>query len=109
MAEIGITPNRVHFASAGAGRRPLASQPFPITVAAHYKLVAALVAEGAVDRIIGNADRIDLNDHAEHLKKVLAAMTAYAKAIVTDTCCSATCQIHDETDGLCDAAADVIA
>src|SRR5215831_6009232 len=55
------------------------------------------------------ADRLDVMERADHLEKVLAAVTVYAKAIVADTARMAPCgYIHDETGLLKDAASDVV-
>lgn len=83
------------------------ARALPTTTAAHYKLVAAVVEEGPADLIIGVADGIDLQYRADHLKTILEAVVAYAKAIVADTVHNGVVLIHDETNLLCDAASDV--
>src|SRR5258708_2170525 len=75
---------RISFQSAGAVRRP---RPTPLAVpavqAAHIALIGAL-ASLKPHRIIGSyaADRFDIMARTDHLKKVLAAVTVYTKALV---------------------------
>jgi hypothetical protein len=112
MADNASTPNRVHFSSAGAVRRvsPFAHRAHelsPVTIA-HGGLVAA-ISTNTPHRIIGNADRFDVLERRDHLRSILAAVTAYAKVIVTDTRDAATVTIHDETGYLEDAASDICA
>jgi hypothetical protein len=85
---------------------PLAVPPVQ---AAHITLVAAL-ASLKPNRIIGSyaADRFDILERAEHLEKVLAAVTVYTKAIVADTIYYSPTTIADETGFLKDAASDVV-
>jgi hypothetical protein len=102
---------RISFQSAGAVRRP---HPTPLAVpavqAAHITLISAL-ASLKPHRIIGSyaADRFDILERAEHLEKVLAAVTVYTKAIVADTAYLAPIgYIADETGFLADAASDIV-
>ena len=102
---------RISFQSAGAVRRP---HPTPLAVpavqAAHNALISAL-ASLKPHRIIGSyaADRFDILERAEHLEKVLAAVTVYTKAIVADTAYLAPIgYIADETGFLADAASDIV-
>jgi hypothetical protein len=102
---------RISFQSAGAVRRP---HPTPLAVAAvqaaHIALIGAL-ASLKPHRIIGSyaADRFDILERAEHLEKVLAAVTVYTKAIVADTAYLAPIgYIADETGFLADAASDIV-
>jgi hypothetical protein len=58
--------------------------------------------------IIGHeADRFDILARADHLKTVLAAVQAYAKAIISDTAYYAPTNVADETGYLTDAASEV--
>jgi hypothetical protein len=80
---------------------------FPHVQLAHHALIAALAQETPY-QIRGNADRDDLQDRADHLKTVLAAVAVYAKAIVADTAYLAPCgYVTDETGYLTDAASEV--
>jgi hypothetical protein len=88
--------------------------PTPLAVqavqAAHITLISAL-ASLKPHRIIGSyaADRFDILERAEHLEKVLAAVTVYTKAIVTDTAYLAPIgYVADETGFLKDAASDIV-
>ncbi len=56
----------------------------PTIQAAHTALIGCLAANKP-HRITGNADALDIRDRAEHLEAVLAAVTEYALAVVTDT------------------------
>jgi hypothetical protein len=49
-----------------------------------------------------------MEERAEHLRKVLDAVTSYAKAVVGDTRYHAACTIHDETGFLANAASDIV-
>jgi len=63
-------------------------------------------------RIIGTyaADRLDVLERADHLEKMMAAVTVYTKAIVADTARMAPIgYVADETGLLKDAAADIVA
>jgi hypothetical protein len=85
MAESTNTPNRIAFSSAGAVRRARHAAALPAVQLAHHALIAALGAE-TPHQIVGSyADRFDVMERRDHLKTVLTAVTAYAKAIVTDT------------------------
>ena len=89
-------------------------RPIPLAIppvqAAHVTLISAL-ASLKPHCIIGSyaADRFDILERAEHLEKVLAAVTTYAKAIVADTAELAPIgYVHDETGFLADAASDIV-
>jgi|SRR5258708_22592730 hypothetical protein len=82
----------------------------PLVEGAHLTMVNTL-AGLKPRRILGHyaADRFDILERAEHLKKVLAAVTTYAKAIVADTAHMAPIgYVHDETGYLEDAASEII-
>jgi hypothetical protein len=87
--------------------------PTPLAVppvqAAHIALISAL-ASLKPHRIVGHhADRFDILERAEHLEKVLAAVTIYAKAIVADTAELAPIgYVADETGFLADAASEIV-
>jgi hypothetical protein len=101
---------RLSFRSAGAVRQPRPTPPAVSPVqAAHITLVAELTGLKP-NRIIGYAaDRFDIMGRADHLKAVLAAVTAYTKAIVADTAYLAPIgYVHDETGYLADAASDIV-
>ena len=93
------------------GTRPAApSLAVPAVQAAHITLISAL-ASLKPHRIIGSyaADRFDILERAEHLEKVLAAVTVYTKAIVADTAYLAPIgYVADETGFLKDAASDIV-
>jgi hypothetical protein len=96
-----------HPAASFPQRTPLA---VPAVQVAHIALIGAL-AGLKPHRIIGTyaADRFDILERAEHLEKVLAAVTVYAKAIVADTAYLAPCgYVADETGFLADAASDIV-
>jgi hypothetical protein len=70
--------------------------------------MAALAAE-TPHAIIGHAaDRFDILERADHLKTVLAAVTTYCKAVVSDTAHFALTNVADETGYLVDAASEVV-
>jgi hypothetical protein len=103
----GISLLQVGGPSPRRTRTPLA---VPAVQAAHITLVAAL-ASLKPHRIIGSyaADRFDILERAEHLEKVLAAVTVYTKAIVADTAYLAPIgYVADETGFLKDAASDIV-
>jgi hypothetical protein len=112
MADSPVTtiPSRISFASAGAVRRSRHATPLPAVQLAHQALMAALAAE-TPRAIIATyaADRFDILERASHLKTVLTAVTAYAKAIVSDTAELAPMgYVHDETGYLTDATSEVV-
>jgi hypothetical protein len=87
MAQATDSPNtsRVSFSSAGTVRRSRHAAVLPRCQLAHQALMAALSAE-TPHNIVGHAaDRFDILERADHLKTILAAVTTYAKAIVSDT------------------------
>lgn len=84
------------------------AKPLPATTAAHYSLIASLIATGEADKIVGNADHIDIEDRANHIQAVMAAVTSYVKAVVADTIDSSAVLIHDNVPLLADAAADIV-
>jgi hypothetical protein len=80
----------------------------PAVQLAHHGLIAAL-AQQTPHAIIGYAaDRFDVLERADHLKAVLAAVTAYAKAIIADTVYYSPVNVGDETGLLQDAASDIV-
>jgi hypothetical protein len=99
---------RISFASAGAVRRSRHTAVLPAVQLAHQALMAAIGAE-TPHAIIGYAaDRFDILERADHLKTVLAAVTTYCKAVVSDTAHFAPTNVADETGYLTDAASEVI-
>ena len=102
------TTNRISFASAGAVRRPLPPMPVSAIDTAHATMIQTLAGLRCTN-IRGDADHHDLTIRALHLKQVIAAVTAYAKAIIADTDYRVPVPLHDETDGLADAAATICA
>jgi hypothetical protein len=94
--------------SASAVRRARHAAALPAVQLAHHALIAALGAE-TPHHIVRNADRFDIMERRDHLKTVLTAVTAYAKAIVTDTAELAPIgYIADETGYLQDAASEIV-
>ncbi len=107
QANYVTTTSPVSFASAGAVRARHAAV-LPAVQLAHHGLIAAL-AQQTPHHIVGYAaDRFDVLERADHLKAVLAAVTAYAKAIVADTAYYSSVNVHDETGCLVDAASEVV-
>jgi hypothetical protein len=102
--------NRVRFSSAGAVRRPRPADPAkPTGIQLNYaNLLDNLAGVGAPHLIGLRASGADIEERAEHLRKVLEAVTSYVKAVVGDTRCHAACTIHDETGFLANAASDIV-
>ena len=101
------TTSRLHFSSAGAVRRARHAAALPAVTLAHHVLIGALAAE-TPHQIIHNADRFDIMERRDHLKTVLAAVTAYAKAIVAHPAELAPIgYVADETGYLTDAASEI--
>src|SRR5260370_33157490 len=102
--------NRVHFSSAGAVRRPRPADPArPTGIELNYTNLLDNLAEVGAPPLIGlRASGADIEERAEHLRKVLAAVTSYVKAVVGDTASHAACTIHDETGFLVNAASDLV-
>jgi hypothetical protein len=101
------TTSPLSFASPGAVRARHAAV-LPAVQLAHHGLIAAL-AQQTPHAIIGYAaDRFDVLERADHLKAVLAAVTAYAKAIIADTVYYSPVNVGDETGLLQDAASDIV-
>jgi hypothetical protein len=103
-----IPETRIHFSSAGVVRRP---RPTPLAVpavqTAHSTLIGTL-ASLKPNHVVGHAaDRFDILGRADHLKAVLAAVTAYTKAIVADTAHFAPYALNDGTGYLVDAASEI--
>jgi hypothetical protein len=109
---VDTIPNqtRIAFSSAGAIplRRPRPVTPLPAVQVAYASLITEL-ARHTPHAIVGYAaDRSDILERAEHLKAVLAAVHAYAQAVVTDTAYFFPINIHDETAGLADSATEIV-
>ena len=105
------TPDtRIHYASAGAVRRPRpADLARPTGIQLNYaNLLDNLAGVGAPHLIGLRAGGADIEERAEHLRKVLGAVTSYVKAVVGDTRYHAACTIHDETGFLVNAASDIV-
>ena len=80
MAQADYMTNAIRALITGAGAKPSTN---PVR-AAHAEFVAALA--GHPPRPIPvDADAIDLEDRADHLNKVLNALSAYLTAILDDT------------------------
>jgi hypothetical protein len=101
---------RIHYASAGAVRRPRpADQARPTGIQLNYaNLLDNLAGVGAPHLIGLRANAADIEERAEHLRKVLDAVTSYVKAVFGDTRYYAGCTIHDETGFLVNAASDIV-
>jgi hypothetical protein len=104
------TANRVHYASAGAVRRPRPADPArPTGIELNWaNLLDNLAGVGAPHLIGLKADADDIEERAKHLRKVLDAVTSYVKAVVGDTRYHAACTIEDETGFLANAASDIV-
>ena len=108
QAETTTTPNRVHFASAGAIRRARHPAVIPAVQLAYHELIGALAGETPHVIAGSYADRFDIMERRDHLKTVLAVVATYAKAIVADTATLAPCgYVRDETGYLEDAASEI--
>jgi hypothetical protein len=75
---------------------------------AQLRLLDNLAQVGAPHLIGLQAGEADIEKRAEHLRKVLEAVTSYVKAVVGDTRYHAACTIHDETGFLVNAASDIV-
>jgi hypothetical protein len=105
-----IPDTRIHYASAGAVRRPRPADPArPTGIQLNYANLLDNLAEVGAPHIMGlRASGADIEERAEHLRKVLGAVTSYVKAVVGDTHYHAACTIHDETGFLVNAASDIV-
>jgi hypothetical protein len=105
-----IPDARIHYASAGAVRRPRPADPArPTGIQLNYaNLLDNLAEVGAPDLIGLRASGADIEERAEHLRKILEAVTSYVKAVVGDTRYHAACSIDDETGFLANAASDIV-
>jgi hypothetical protein len=105
-----IPDTRIHYASAGAIRRPRPADPARSTgIQLNYANLLDNLAEVGAPHLIGlQASGADIEERAEHLQKVLGAVTSYVKAVVGDTHYHAACTIHDETGFLVNAASDIV-
>ena len=82
------TPDtRIHYASAGAVRRPRPADPArPTGIQLNYANLLDNLAQVGAPHLIGlRASGADIGERAEHLRKVLGAVTSYVKAVVADT------------------------
>ena len=105
-----IPDTRIHYASAGAVRRPRPADPArPTGIQLNYANLLDNLAEVGAPHLIGHrASGADIEERAEHLRKVLGAVTSYVKAVVGDTRYHAACTIEDETGFLANAASDIV-
>jgi hypothetical protein len=105
-----IPDTRIHYASAGAVRRPRPADPArPTGIQLNYANLLDNLAEIGAPHIMGlRASGADIEERAEHLRKVLDAVTSYVKAVVGDTRYHAACTIEDETGFLANAASDIV-
>ena len=110
MTHANPPANRVHFVSAGAVRRPRPAEPArPTGIQLNYANLLDNLAEVGAPHLIGpRASGADIEERAEHLRKVLGAVTSYVKAVVGDTRYHAACSIDDETGFLANAASDIV-
>jgi hypothetical protein len=105
-----IPETRINYTSAGAVRRPRpADQARPTGIQLNYANLFDNLAEVGAPHLIGlRASGADIEERAEHLRKVLEAVTSYVKAVVGDTRYHAACTIEDETGFLADAASNIV-
>ena len=105
-----IPDTRIHYASAGAVRRPRPADPArPTGIQINYANLLDNLAEVGAPHLMGlRAGGADIEERARHLEKVLGAVTSYVKAVVGDTRYHAACTIEDETGFLADAASDIV-
>jgi hypothetical protein len=73
-----IPDTRIHYASAGAVRRPRPADPArPTGIQLNYANLLDNLAEVGAPHLIGlQASGADIGERAEHLRKVLGAVTA---------------------------------
>jgi hypothetical protein len=105
-----IPDTRIHYASAGAVRRPRPADPArPTGIQLNYANLLDNLAEVGAPHLMGlRAGGADIEERAEHLRKVLEAVTSYVKAVVGDTRYHAARTIEDETGFLVNAASDIV-
>jgi hypothetical protein len=105
-----IPDTRIHYASAGAVRRPRPADPArPTGIQLNYANLLDNLAEVGAPHLMGlRASGADIEERAEHLQKVLNAVTSYVKAVVADTRYHAARTIEDETGFLVNAASDIV-
>jgi hypothetical protein len=105
-----IPDTRIHFSSAGAVRRPRpADLARPTGIRLNYAILLDNLAGVGAPHLIGlRASGADIEERAEHLRKVLDAVTSYVKAVVGDTRYHAARTIEDETGFLANAASDIV-
>ena len=105
-----IPDTRIHYASAGAVRRHRPADPArPTGIQLNYANLLDNLAEVGAPHLMGlRASEADIEERAEHLQKVLNAVTSYVKAVVGDTRYHAARNIEDETGFLVDAASDIV-
>jgi hypothetical protein len=110
MTHADTAANRLHFASAGAVRWPRPADPArPTGIQINWANLLDNLAAIDPPHLIGlKADAGDIEERAEHLRKVLDAVTSYVKAVVGDTRYHAACSIDDETGFLVNAASDIV-
>jgi hypothetical protein len=104
MAQAEYVSNAIRALITGASANPSTS----LVRAAHAEFVAALA--GHPPRPIPvDADIVDLEDRADHLNKVLSALSAYVTVILDDTAQNAPggLDLHHIEAGLSDLASDV--
>lgn len=109
QADNAATTTPITFASPAAVRARHAAI-LPAVQLAHAGLIAAL-AQQTPHHIVGHGgDRFDVMERRDHVQSILATVTTYVKAIVTDTIEMAPIgYIADETGYLVDAASEIYA
>ncbi len=105
-----IPDTRIHYASAGAVRRPRPADPArPTGIQLNYANLLDNLAQVGAPHLMGlRASGADIEERAEHLRKVLNAVTSYVKAVVGDTRYHAARTVEDETGFLVNAASDIV-
>jgi hypothetical protein len=105
-----IPDTRIHFSSAGAVRRFRPADPArPTGIQINWANLIDNLAAIDPPHLIGlKAEAGDIEERAEHLRKVLDAVTSYIRAVVGDTRYHAACSIDDETGFLANAATDIV-
>jgi hypothetical protein len=87
----------------------MAPEPRPTGIQINWANLLDNLAEVGAPHTMGLVARYsDIEERADHLRKVLDAVTSYVKAVVGDTRYHAACTIHDETGFLADAASDIV-
>ncbi len=105
-----IPDTKIHYASAGAVRRPRPADPArPTGIQLNYANLLDNLAEVGAPHLMGlRASGAGIEERASHAEAVLNIVISYMRALVGDTRYHAACTIHDETGFLADAASEIV-